>query len=211
MKHIYFVRHGESEANVHGLVQGLDDPLSERGHIQAALLAERFREVSLDAFFASDAVRAQQTAAAIGQVVTLPLQTSEMFREVKRPSSFIKQHHSTEEYQAFLVAWREHFEDVHWRYEDEENFADVEARARQVFTFLEAHDAQNILVVTHGHFLRFLMSSLLLKGNITPALWRSMAHTLWINNTGITLCTFDPEKKGLWQMLTWNDHAHFAE
>ena len=35
MKRIYFVRHGETIANVESKVQGLDDPLTPEGELQA--------------------------------------------------------------------------------------------------------------------------------------------------------------------------------
>lgn len=58
---LYLVRHGRTDANASGLLQGrLDPPLDELGHRQAAAVAERIGPV--DEVFASSLLRAQDTA-----------------------------------------------------------------------------------------------------------------------------------------------------
>lgn len=67
---LYLVRHGRTDANASGLLQGrLDPPLDEMGHRQAAAVAERIGPV--DEVIASSLVRAQDTARYFGdEVVT---------------------------------------------------------------------------------------------------------------------------------------------
>jgi broad specificity phosphatase PhoE len=69
---LLLVRHGETEGNVRRLLQGLDDPLTERGRRQAqeiaALLSRRDDVVAL---YASPLVRTVQTAEAISAGVGL--------------------------------------------------------------------------------------------------------------------------------------------
>lgn len=58
---LYLVRHGRTDANKHGLLQGrLDPPLDELGHRQAEAMAALVGTV--DQVIASPLVRAQQTA-----------------------------------------------------------------------------------------------------------------------------------------------------
>ena len=58
---LYLVRHGRTDANASGLLQGrLDPPLDELGHRQAASVAERIGPV--DEVYASSLLRAQDTA-----------------------------------------------------------------------------------------------------------------------------------------------------
>ncbi|MCB9586539.1 MAG: histidine phosphatase family protein [Polyangiaceae bacterium] len=62
---ILFVRHGESEANAQGIMQGsLDSPLSERGREQAAVLGEwlKARGLEFEAAYCSPLSRAKETA-----------------------------------------------------------------------------------------------------------------------------------------------------
>jgi broad specificity phosphatase PhoE len=67
---LYLVRHGRTDANASGLLQGrLDPPLDPLGHRQAAAMATRIGPV--DEVIASPLVRAQQTAGYFGaEIVT---------------------------------------------------------------------------------------------------------------------------------------------
>ena len=74
---IYFVRHGETEWNRLGLIQGWTDiPLNETGHAQAQDVARAFAahpEVTKECRFAvSPLVRTRQTMAYISDALSLP-------------------------------------------------------------------------------------------------------------------------------------------
>ena len=61
-KIVYFVRHGESEANITPVYQPLGSPLSDKGRQQAKLIAERIAKVSFEALVVSPLFRAKETA-----------------------------------------------------------------------------------------------------------------------------------------------------
>ena len=66
---LYLVRHGRTDANAQGLLQGrLDPPLDELGHRQARAMADRVSAV--DEVIASPLVRARETAGYFGDDVT---------------------------------------------------------------------------------------------------------------------------------------------
>ncbi len=59
---LYIIRHGETDENVKGIIQGwLDTSLNKRGKNQAMELAESFNE-DFDVIYSSDLLRATQTA-----------------------------------------------------------------------------------------------------------------------------------------------------
>jgi broad specificity phosphatase PhoE len=64
---IYLLRHGETEANREGILQGprIDAALSDRGHLQAESLAGALADVPLSAIYSSPLTRARQTAQAV--------------------------------------------------------------------------------------------------------------------------------------------------
>lgn len=62
------VRHGETDWNRDGRLQGLTDAaLNERGRCQARALADRLRGASADGLYASPLSRAAETAAILGE------------------------------------------------------------------------------------------------------------------------------------------------
>ena len=215
MKRIYFVRHGESESNVTGVVQGLYDPLSEAGELQALRIAERAQSIDFSALISSDATRARMTADAVHSTTKVPIVESELFREVKRPTSLVGLAHTREEYISFLRAEYDNRLDSAWRFEDEEIYGDLYARAQSALQFLLDHEAEELLVVTHGHFLRFLLATMIMGTKLTPDIWHAFATRFVVTNTGITIASHEPipwkKEEKHWRVLTWNDHAHFAE
>lgn len=79
---LFLVRHGETEWNKKGLMQGHTDiALSEAGKQQAYALAESFNHLAFDGLISSDLMRAQQTALILAKGRNLPLQTSAALRE----------------------------------------------------------------------------------------------------------------------------------
>ena len=66
---LILVRHGQSEANANGVVQGrLDFGLSELGSVQARLTAERLKDEQIDRILTSPLKRAAETARAIAEL-----------------------------------------------------------------------------------------------------------------------------------------------
>ncbi len=208
VKKIYFVRHGEAEGNLNGFSQTATTPLTETGHTQAMKVAARFTSLPIEAVLASHMDRAQDTARYIAEAKNLPLETTEFFHEVIRPTSIHGAAHGTEAYEAFHAAEALNYADPDWRFEDGENFSDILARVTDGVSMLEQRDEQAMVVVSHGHLLRFLVSYLLHQKQLTPAVAWQTAHSMKAHNTGITLFECD----GItWKLVTWNDTAHFAE
>jgi len=82
MIEILLIRHGETDWNAEKRLQGhLDIELNAEGVRQAALLGAALRDEHLDAIFASDLRRARQTAQALADTRTLPVQIESGLRE----------------------------------------------------------------------------------------------------------------------------------
>ena len=60
--HLLFVRHGETQDNIDRVLQGLrDTSLTEKGHEEALVLAEKLRAYHIDAIYHSPLTRIRQT------------------------------------------------------------------------------------------------------------------------------------------------------
>jgi broad specificity phosphatase PhoE len=81
---LLLIRHGESQGNVEGRLQGhADFPLSELGREQARALARRLQREAwaLAAVYTSDLSRAAETAEILGRALGAPVVTDERLRE----------------------------------------------------------------------------------------------------------------------------------
>jgi probable phosphoglycerate mutase len=79
---IILVRHGETDWNAEGRIQGhLPVPLNERGQAQADAVAARLSAVSFSALYSSDLLRTRQTAEPIAKVSGHRIRTDGRLRE----------------------------------------------------------------------------------------------------------------------------------
>lgn len=82
--HLTLLRHGESQGNARGVIQGQADfPLSPKGEQQARVLAERWRAErrEFDLLITSPLARARQTAAIISTRLEIPLEEDHLWME----------------------------------------------------------------------------------------------------------------------------------
>ena len=83
MTEIYVIRHVQAEGNLYRMCQGhWDGDVTPIGVCQRDALAERFKDVPVDAVYSSDLYRARFTASAITKYHDLPIITDRRFREI---------------------------------------------------------------------------------------------------------------------------------
>ncbi|GMA55868.1 hypothetical protein GCM10025858_03710 [Alicyclobacillus sacchari] len=79
---IWLVRHGETDWNAQGRVQGWTDvPLNAEGRRQASLLAQCLKSISFEHIYASDLSRALDTARIVADAVGAPVTPLACLRE----------------------------------------------------------------------------------------------------------------------------------
>lgn len=85
MKEILVIRHGETDWNAQGRLQGtLDTPLNSRGIQQASVAAHSLKDQEIQVIYASPMLRARKTAEIISETIGAPL----IFREELREKDF---------------------------------------------------------------------------------------------------------------------------
>jgi probable phosphoglycerate mutase len=157
---LYFVRHGESEANTQHVISNYASPfgLTERGREQVQMLAERLKDLPLTTMYSSPVLRAMDTADILYQSLDLPYRVTEALREYH---CGILEGKSDEE------SWRLHrqyYEDWTLRHdyvskpEGGESFVDIQNR---VLPFIESlkrsDDDEHILLVGHGGLFHLML------------------------------------------------------
>jgi broad specificity phosphatase PhoE len=179
---LYFVRHGESEANVQHVISNRESPfgLTELGKRQANTLAENLRDIPITAIYSSPILRARETAEIVSQSFHLTYQITEALREY---DCGILEDKSDEE------SWKLHSEIAEdWtlnhnylrKPEGGENFLDIKKRFIpfiERFTHNGLHSQDHILFVGHGGSLQLMLPEILT--NIDHAFVRShgIGHT----------------------------------
>lgn len=209
-KRVYLVRHGETTYNRDSLVQDGTSLLSDAGKHQANVVAERLQNLSFQHLVVSDYERTRQTAEPIIAATQIQPVYSHLFREIRRPSCFFHKSRASTEFQQFLESEYESFgTDDSWRHSDEENFQDVSTRVHKALNYLLTLEG-DVVVVSHGHFIRRITATVATSLQLDAPTWQKMYKSFWAVNTGITTIVYEAQEER-WRILTFNDHAHFAE
>lgn len=205
---IYFVRHGESLHGAQERYQAGDNPLSERGLMQARSVARRFTTITIDRIYTSPFPRVHKTAEFINKIVKKEMIILDLLRELKRPSEFTGKHVRDPEVLKIKASMREHAYDPRWHYSDEENFYELRDRVREVLRVLEQDPHKRILVVSHAVLMKVFALVMVMGDKATHDAYDAFYHHLRLTQTGITL--FEKGTDG-WLLMTWNDYAHLGE
>lgn len=213
-KRIYFVRHGESTANQSGIFQGFDSSLTDKGINQSHLVGKRLSKLKIDNLISSTSPRAIQTANIISEYIgTKNLIESNLLIERKNPSFFLGRDKKDPELIKDINLIIENIDNPNWHLSDEENMFDLKHRAEQALDFLINQEGENLVVVTHGWFLRVLIAEMCFGGNISGRQLSSLFKTLRTYNTGITVVDYDSsfDYQPPWALISWNDSAHLTD
>lgn len=210
---IYFVRHGQSKANIGELEPGPEELLSDLGREQAAFVGKRFSDIPISRIITSPYARTRETADIISAAIGLPIEESPLFVERTPPSELIGKRGDCDEYMEIRRLWAEHRKtDENWRYSDEETYAEIRDRARDALAYLVKENADNALVVTHAGFLQVLVGYMVFGEGLSYPIHLSMHHAFRTKNTGVTIAEYteDPTNawRDGWKLHAWNDHAH---
>ena len=82
---IYLARHGETDDNARGVVQGwIDTPLNDRGREQARMLADRVAGLGIVAVWTSHLARASETARIVADAIGVDPVVDERLAESRR-------------------------------------------------------------------------------------------------------------------------------
>jgi len=137
---LLLVRHGETDWNADGRLQGhTDRPLSEFGRLQAQRLAEELEGEQLEAIYSSDLARARETAEIVSERLGLPVELNPDLREKDWGN-----------WEGLIAVERDRVEFV-----GESTEAHQERMLRALRRISERHPGdRRVLVVTHGGSMR---------------------------------------------------------
>jgi len=206
---VYFVRHGESSNNAAKVRQGADGALSKSGREQACFVAERFTRIPVDVIIASPFERAKETAEVINNKIKKPIEFSKYAQERRMPTVTVgKPSDDPDVHKIVKIMYEEGWKGGGPKHSDEESFDEFMGRVYALIENLDNRSEENIVVVSHGFFIRAFLAHILLREELTPHNLLDFIGRTTLRNTGITL--FENTKEKGWRLIAWNDHAHLG-
>jgi len=200
---LYIVRHGETEWNKEGRIQGrLNSQLTDKGRQYARLLGERLKEVDFIEIISSPSSRTLETAKLICADRNLSIVTDEAIMEMdmgKWQGKTKKEiyEHSLEMYRTFM----DHPEI--YQQDGAETFADMKKRASEFLQKLQnRYLPGNLLIVTHGLFIKTLF--LIAKEIEIKDFWSEPT----VDGTSLSIVTIE---QGKIKLVLEGDMGHVQE
>ena len=198
MTTIYLIRHAEAEGNVFRRIHGQYDSLvTQNGLRQIAALRDRFRDIPIDAVYASDLFRTRKTAESICVPKNLTLNREPRFREVAlgvwedTPFGYLEKFERED-------MWAFNHDSENWHVEGSETYSEYTGRFLNALKeAAEANDGRTIAVFTHGCVLRGVQF-ILAGQNSVP----------YCDNTAVSLLRYNG---GQFQIDYLNDNSHLDE
>ncbi|PWJ57412.1 putative phosphoglycerate mutase [Dyadobacter jejuensis] len=162
-KSIYLIRHGETDLNRKGIVQGsgVDSPLNEWGKAQAQAFFNAYQHIPFDKIYTSNLIRTHQTVNSFLKL-GIPHESYSGLNEIswgnregKEPNTGDSQY-----YLDLVSAWQSG--DIEASAEGGESPLDVRNRQLPVIeTILSRPHERNILIAMHGRAMRVLLTILM--------------------------------------------------
>jgi 2,3-bisphosphoglycerate-dependent phosphoglycerate mutase len=202
---IYLMRHGQSEGNARGVLQGQADfPLSELGMRQAQAVAKRWQKEgrTFDHIISSPLIRAKQTAEIICQKLQVPLTLDPDWMERNnghlaglRPDEIAERYPGPRFFHLYQPIG-----------EIGESQWELYLRAGRAIQGLIARPAGRYLVISHGGILNLALYAIL---GIVP---QANLHgpRFRFQNTGFAILEYNPERH-TWMLDTINDRKHWEK
>lgn len=199
---IIAIRHGETAWNVDTRIQGqLDIGLNETGRQQAHRVAQALAGESIQAIYASDLLRAWDTAHAIARATGGALHAHKGLRErgfgIFQGKTFPEIEAAWPEQ---ALRWRKR--EPHWAPEGGESLATMHQRITRTANELAArHLGEQIVLVAHGGVLDMLYRAATGQDLQAPRSWE-------VGNAAINRLLWTPE--GL-TLVGWSDKRHLDD
>ena len=195
------VRHGETDWNAAGRVQGqLDVPLNETGRVQARAVASVLGDESFAAIYSSDLVRVQQTAAPVAQRLGLEVFLDARLRErhygVFQGMTYAEAKERIPEGYARFRA-----KDPEYDFGTGESLGSFNERSLLfIQELVRRHEGEDLLLFTHGGILEMVYRHATGRGLSTP-------RDFEIPNAALNRIEIGPAG---WRIAAWADVGHLS-
>jgi len=208
---LYLARHGKSNAREVNKRQSPSSPLSEEGKKQASALAKRMAKEKIDVIISSKWDRAYQTAEIVSKKLKIKLETIEGIHEKEQNPKLEGVSFESDVHKRYTEEIEKYEKNLNWKFDGEgESTRDLINRAR-IFQrhLIENHKDQDVLIVSHGLFIRAFVILALLGEDYDDNTFYRIYTSISTSNAGVTLLEYIPIRKH-WELVYLNDHLHIS-
>jgi len=160
---ILFVRHGESKDDLINAYGGWADfHLTENGKTQINNTAKKIKNLDIEfvKILSSPLIRAKESSEIISKELNIPI---EIFEYVKERNTYgilcgMEKEEARQKYPWLVEAY-----DKGEYVEGSERIDDIDRRSKRAFDLIKNMSISNVLVLTHGNFLKSLFPQVLNK------------------------------------------------
>jgi probable phosphoglycerate mutase len=161
-KEIFIIRHGETDYNLQGIVQGrgVDPPLNKTGYIQAQLFYDAYKEEGFEVVYTSSLRRTHESVIHFIEAGIPWMQSSDLDEiswgifEGKRATPEFKKL-----YRELLECWTSG--DLNEKAPDGESPIEVQQRHLKFISYLLQQPEKKVLICMHGRAMRIFLPTLL--------------------------------------------------
>ncbi|WP_209124189.1 histidine phosphatase family protein [Alkalihalobacillus sp. BA299] len=201
---LYFIRHGESEGNKLGIIQGWKDfSLSNEGKQQARYLSDYFQHKQLDYIYSSDLIRAYETANEIAKVKNITPHKWDKLREInlgplegKTREDIYTQYPQAKE-RTLLTSGIMGTETVE----------EITARCHYILEQMRtAHEGKHVALVAHGGLISIALMFILFGDD-----WHLHHRPFQIDNTSVTFIEWKNDRKPIIHYINKTTHLELQD
>lgn len=201
-KKIYLIRHGQTDYNLRGVVQGsgINASLNETGYKQAAAFYDMYKDIPFDKVYTSELIRSIQS---VQKFIDdgIPHDSFAGLNEINWGiyEGKIVNNHDSQYYETITEAW--HRGEVDVRIEGGDSPMMVQERQKPVVDYIEKQEnEETILICMHGRAMRMFLCLLL---------GESLKNMDQYEHTNLCLYLLNYED-GTFTLEKANDQTHLA-
>ena len=203
MTKLYITRHGQTEWNVEGRIQGRKDSnLTELGEKQAKWLGEKLKDESIDLIISSSSGRAFRTAEIIRGNKSIEIIKSDALLEMNvgdwegQLQSEIEEHSPEELHNLW------NFPHLYKSCSGETYFQVMERVTNEIEKIIKDHKGRNVLVVTHAIALKAILTYI--ENKDIKDFWTGS----YMHSTCLNIIVVEDHKR---EIILQGDISHYQE
>jgi probable phosphoglycerate mutase len=160
-KELYIIRHGQTDHNLKGIVQGkgINLPLNELGRRQARAFFDMYKDVPFDKVYTSTLLRAQETVypfREIGHPFEAFAELDEISWGIMEGNAMVME--NSQDFKALTDQWKAGND--YAKPEGGESPHELQTRQKRFLDHMMKTDAKKVLIAMHGRAIRCLMCTI---------------------------------------------------